>query len=394
MKILIADDQQLVTFSLEKSLKDLGYEVEIASDVQQTVSAYENLNPDMVIVDLNMPMSSKDEFAINENTTIEEAHGLEVVKYIKQEKKDSIPVMILSGNTSEDVILKGFEYGVEDFMKKPLSLAEVAVRIKRLIGAPENYSKNEDNNRYIQNNVVGVVIPCYNEESRILSDEFKAFVHSNLGYHLCFVNDGSTDKTLEVLKKLAKGKEEYISVYDCPKNGGKAEAVRLGMLHLANQRQFNYIGFLDADLSTNFKDFDDLVKTISNSEYKIVSGSRINRMGAEIAKDSARAIVSKTINYFIRKTLGMEFMDTQCGAKVMSKDVVEQTFQKRFLTKWLFDVEIFMRMKKIYGNEKVQQYLCEQPLNRWEHVDGSKLSFKDSMSIVSQIGQIAMYYNK
>jgi glycosyltransferase involved in cell wall biosynthesis len=57
----------------------------------------------------------------------------------------------------------------------------------------------------------------------------KKFVH--VGYHLCFVNDGSKDKTLEVLQELRKGKEEYIST--TKKNGGKAEAVRLGMLHLA-----------------------------------------------------------------------------------------------------------------------------------------------------------------
>lgn len=392
MKILISDDQQLVTFSLEKSLKDLGYTVLTAADVESTITIYNTENPDMVLVDLNMPMSAKSDFMINNNQTIDEAYGLEVVRYIKQIKKDTTPVLILSGNTSEEVIIKGYELGVDDYMKKPLSLSEVAARIKRIIGVPQNNTVQDNKNQYIQDRCVGVVIPCYNEEARILSDDFKKFVHANLGYHLCFVNDGSTDDTLRVLKELAKGKEEQISVYDCEKNGGKAEAVRLGMLHLSEQKQFNYIGFLDADLSTNFKDFDDLVKTISNSKYKIVSGSRIKRMGANIAKDSARAIISKTVNYFIRKTLGMEFMDTQCGAKIMSKEVVEKTFHKKFLTKWLFDVEIFMRMKKIYGEDKVQDMICEQPLNRWEHVDGSKLSLKDSMRIVGQIGQIALHY--
>ncbi len=118
------------------------------------------------------------------------------------------------------------------------------------------------------------------------------------------------------------------------------------MLHLAKQEQFDYIGFLDADLSTDFEDFHDLVKTISNSKFKVVSGSRMARMGADITKESARAIISKIINFIIRKTIGMEFNDTQCGAKIMSKDVIENTFQTKFITKWLFDVEIFMRMKK------------------------------------------------
>lgn len=171
---------------------------------------------------------------------------------------------------------------------------------------------------------------------------------------MCFVNDGSKDKTLEVLQELVKGKEDYISVYDCEKNGGKAEAVRLGMLHLAKQSQFDYIGFLDADLSTDFADFNDLAETISNSKYKMVFGSRITRMGADIEKESARAIISKTINFIIRKTLGMEIKDTQCGAKIMTKDVIENTFKEKFITKWLFDVEIFMRMKKFMVLKKLK----------------------------------------
>ena len=115
-------------------------------------------------------------------------------------------------------------------------------------------------------------------------------------------------------------------------------------------------------------------------------------MGADITKESARAIISKIINLIIRKTIGMEFNDTQCGAKIMSKDVVEKTFQTKFLTKWLFDVEIFMRMKKIFGDEETKKLVCEQPLKRWIHADGSKLSFKDSLKIVFQIGHIAVHY--
>jgi hypothetical protein len=163
-------------------------------------------------------------------------------------------------------------------------------------------------------------------------------------------------------------------------------------LHLAAQNQYDYIGFLDADLSTNFDDFQDLVTTISTSKFQIVSGSRMSRMGADITKESARAIISKTINFIIRKTLGMEINDTQCGAKVMTKEIVENTFQNKFMTKWLFDVEIFMRMKKAYGSQKAQELICEQPLKRWIHADGSKLSMKDSVKIVGQIGQIALHY--
>ncbi len=392
MKILIVDDQELVVLSLEKCLLDLGYEVVSANTITDGIEKYDLHSPDLVIADINMPFSNDPDQNSNLDESQNAYNGLEIAKHIKITKGQSTPIMILSGNTDEDTIVKGFDLGVDDYMKKPLSLSEIGARVKRLIGSGVKEASNTQKNQIIQNDCIGVVIPCYNEELRLLGDEFKAFINSNLGYHLCFVNDGSTDKTLEVLEKLRVGHEDHISIYDCEKNGGKAEAVRLGMLHLAKQNQFDYIGFLDADLSTDFEDFHDLVKTISNSKFKVVSGSRMARMGADITKESARAIISKIINFIIRKTIGMEFNDTQCGAKIMSKDVIENTFQTKFITKWLFDVEIFMRMKKIYGDEETKKIVCEQPLKRWIHADGSKLSFKDSLKIVFQIGHIAIHY--
>ena len=226
----------------------------------------------------------------------------------------------------------------------------------------------------------------------MLSKEFIDYIDKNSGYHLCFVNDGSKDKTLKVLKELQKGREDFITVYDCEKNGGKAEAVRLGMLHMAKKEDLDYIGFLDADLSTDLADFDDLVKTIEHSEFKIVSGSRISRMGANITKESARKIISLTINFIIRKILKMDFKDTQCGAKIFHKDVINIAFSEKFVTQWIFDVEIFKRMSQYFGLSQAKSMLCEQPLKRWIHADGSKLSMKDSVKIVGQLGQIAWVY--
>jgi CheY-like chemotaxis protein len=373
MKILAIDDQQLVLLPLEKRLKELGYDVRTENNGKSGIESFDTFQPDLVIVDMNMP----------------DVTGLDVVKFIRNEKKSDTPIMVLSGNTNDEVITESFDLGINDYMKKPLSLNEIYARVKRLIGATETNAVHELNNTIIEQRCVGVVIPCYNEEERLLSVEFLDFVDKHSGYHLCFVNDGSKDKTLEVLNKLRKGRESFITVYDCEKNGGKAEAVRLGMLHMAKKTDLDYIGFLDADLSTDLADFDELVSTIENSDYKIVSGSRISRMGADITKESARKIISLTINYIIRKILKMEFKDTQCGAKIFHKDVIEIAFNNKFLTKWLFDVEIFIRIRKHFGLDRAKQILCEKPLKRWIHADGSKLSMKDSIKIMGQLGQIA-----
>ena len=378
MKILTIDDQQLILLSVERRLSELGYTVKTANSGQKGIELFDSFEPDLVLVDINMPDMS----------------GLEVVKHIKSVSGKIVPVLVMSGNTEENIIMDGFTLGIDDYMKKPVSLDEMAARIKRLVGAPvmRNDSQVSNNARMLQKNCVGVVIPCYNEEERLLSTEFKDFAHKNLGYHLCFVNDGSTDKTLEVLEKLKKGSESNISIYNCEQNGGKAEAVRQGMLHLAKDEQLDYIGFLDADLSTDFRDFDDLVETLDQSNFKIVSGSRMSRMGADITKESARKIISMTINLIIRTILRMPFNDTQCGAKVMDRSVVPLLFDKPFITKWLFDVEMFIRMRKHYGKTEAKKLICEQPLKRWIHADGSKLSMKDSVKIVGQLAKIAFVY--
>ena len=376
MKILAIDDQQLVLFPLQKRLEELGYEVIIETDSFKAIGHYNSFNPDLVIVDINMPVVS----------------GLDVVKYIRNTKKSQTPIMILSSDTKDETITEGFELGINDYMKKPLSLNEISARVKRLIGAPELVNTISNSDVIIQERCVGVVIPCYNEEERLLSKEFTDYINKNSGYHLCFVNDGSKDQTLKILKELQKGREEFITVYHCKENGGKAEAVRLGMLHMAAKEDLDYLGFLDADLSTDLADFDDLVKTIAHSEFKIVSGSRISRMGANITKESARMIISLTINFIIRKILSMDFKDTQCGAKIFHKDVINIAFKKKFVTKWIFDVEIFKRVTQYYGLKKTKKILCEQPLKRWIHADGSKLSIKDSLKIVCKLAQIAWVY--
>ncbi|MDO5986687.1 response regulator [Flavivirga amylovorans] len=375
MKILAIDDQQLILLSLEKHLTDLGYDIKCANNGKEGLDLFDTFKPDIVIVDINMSGMS----------------GLEVVKSIRLEKKSKTKILVLSGNTDEDTIIDGFDLGIDDYMKKPVSLSEVTVRISRIFGIKTAKSENKKA-QMLQKRCVGVVIPCYNEEERLLSKEFFDFVDSNLGYHLCFVNDGSTDNTLEVLNNLCKNREANISVFNCEKNGGKGEAVRQGVLHLAKDPQLDYIGYLDADLSTDFRDFDDLVKTIETSDFKIISGSRMSRMGANITKESARKIISKTINLIIRTILGMPFNDTQCGAKIMDKDITKHMFKDKFITRWLFDVEIFIRMRKHYGKKKAISYICEQPLKRWIHADGSKLSMKDSIKIVGQLGQIAVHY--
>ena len=381
MRILAIDDQPLILKSIEHKLKNAGFELSFAHSAEEGIVVYNEQQPDLVISDIKMPGQD----------------GFHVIEHIRKVRGHKVPIIMMSGVDEENVIVDAFNGGADEYIQKPVGLNELLVRVNKLLKKPmvssTEINKGSSESKKIQKSVVGVVIPCYNEEKRLKASSFRNFIENNLGYHLCFVNDGSKDNTLEVLHEMAKGYDDHISVFNCEKNGGKAEAVRQGILHLVKDTQIDYFGYLDADLSTDFRDFEDLVTAISDSDFQIIGGSRMARMGADITKEGGRAIISKSINLIIRNILGMSFNDTQCGAKVMTREVAENMFNKKFFTSWLFDVEIFLRMKKFYGAEKVKNIICELPLKRWIHEDGSHLSMKDSFKILFQLLQIKFKYN-
>jgi len=240
----------------------------------------------------------------------------------------------------------------------------------------------------------GLIIPCYNEASRLKEEVFIKFILDVNDYHLCFVNDGSTDNTLELLKKIKTYKPEKVSVIDIKKNTGKASAVRAGMRYLFHMEDVAYAGYIDADLSTNFEDFEALVNTIKKEErVSVVFGSRSKQKNDNIKKDPFRKLFSTIIKYMVAFILKLPIKDTQCGAKVFRRNMIPLVYNTPFLCKWLFDVEIFIRLKKYFGAREIMNRIIEQPLMRWEHVEDSKLGIKDAIQIPYKLFTIWMFYN-
>ena len=237
----------------------------------------------------------------------------------------------------------------------------------------------------------GIIIPCYNEENRLQKDQFISFIKSHINFHLCFVNDGSKDGTLGVLKSLQQESPKNISIVDVKKNNGKAAAVRAGVRYLYQRKDIAQIGFIDADLSTDFNDFKALVKKLKSSEdLLMVFGSR-NQGGNNIKRDIFRNGCSNIIKCFISMILGLPIADTQCGAKVFTREIAPVMFSNSFKTKWLFDVEMFLKLKKYFGRKNVMNYIKEQPLQKWIHADDSKLGLKDALKMPLKL--IAFWYN-
>jgi dolichyl-phosphate beta-glucosyltransferase len=104
-----------------------------------------------------------------------------------------------------------------------------------------------------------------------------------------------------------------------------------------------------------------------------VFGSRVKRLGTDIERNASRHYLGRVFATVASLTLGLPVYDSQCGAKIFRKEFVIPLFTERFVTDWLFDVEILARMCAVYGVDQTMRGVYEAPLNEWREVGGSKL---------------------
>ena len=221
---------------------------------------------------------------------------------------------------------------------------------------------------------VCIVVPCYNEAERLPGEAFLAYLGTHPHVSCCFVNDGSRDQTLALLRGLQQRNPAQIDVYDLPKNQGKAGAVRAGMNH-CDTKNFDYTGYFDADLATPLAAIDDLQAVLDkHPDCVFVMGSRIQHLGVTIRRSAFRHYVGRVVATTISLILRLPVYDTQCGAKLMRREATAAVFAQPFISPWLFDVELIARLIDQYGRADINRRLLEMPLQEWIEQDGSRIS--------------------
>ncbi len=240
---------------------------------------------------------------------------------------------------------------------------------------------------------VCIVIPCYNEEKRLDLAAFEAYLQEQ--DHICFafINDGSKDNTLSLIQNFAQQWPNQVQAIDLPQNGGKAEAVRQGMLQVLGWKDFAYVGFLDADLATPLSQLQLLIHNIQKRpEYVMAAGSRVRRLGSRIDRKPRRHYLGRIFATVVSLMLGISVYDTQCGAKLFDAKIVPSLFEQPFVSKWFFDVELFARLGKLNGGTDVQRVAIEVPLERWIEVGGSKISAGTFLKVPADLWRIYKKY--
>ena len=116
-RILVAEDNRLILETISHSLSREGYEIIKANDGKECLAFLENTDVDLIITDLYMPY----------------VNGNEVITILRDERKKTTPILVLSAAGAEDNVLKAFELGADDFMVKPFSLVELNIRVRKLM---------------------------------------------------------------------------------------------------------------------------------------------------------------------------------------------------------------------------------------------------------------------
>ena len=239
---------------------------------------------------------------------------------------------------------------------------------------------------------LGLVVPCFNEGTRLIPDAFISYLRSYSNVTIVFVDDGSNDNTLSVVSSICSHTDQATHI-SLGKNQGKAEAVRRGIIKIM-ETEPDFIGYFDADLSTDLFVIDEMLKVMEeNPPIRLVMGSRISKLGSSINRKWYRHLMGRLLATLIDSFhLRLRVYDTQCGAKIMRSQLARETCFKKFVTKWLFDVEIISRMISKNGRNITKKEIFELPLTKWTHRKNSKIGLIENIYIGIDFLKIFLNY--
>jgi dolichyl-phosphate beta-glucosyltransferase len=243
---------------------------------------------------------------------------------------------------------------------------------------------------------IAIVVPCYNEETRLPEATFVSFALAHPETRFVLVNDGSTDQTLGRLQQIRAQVGARIDVLNLPQNRGKAEAVRLGMLR-AFELGCELAGYWDADLATPLQEIPRFVDVLRRlPACLMVFGARVQMLGRTIERGAARHYLGRVFATTASALLDLSIYDTQCGAKLFR--VTEDTralFAEPFAVGWTFDVELIARLiqrQRQRGGRPVSELIYELPLDNWHDVAGSKVAPLDFVRGIAEVLRIRKRY--
>lgn len=198
---------------------------------------------------------------------------------------------------------------------------------------------NSDREARQRRPTVDLVIPVLNE-AHVLErsvNTVRAFLEGRDTYRwrLVIVENGSTDGTAEVARRLAASGDD-VAFLEVDRVG------RGGALRRAwTESEADVVCYTDVDLSTDLEALPPLVAAIVNDGYDLAVGSRLLR-GSRTVRSLHRELISRGYNLFLKLMLGVSFSDAQCGFKAVRREVVDEIVPRVRHQSWFFDTELLV----------------------------------------------------
>jgi glycosyltransferase involved in cell wall biosynthesis len=243
---------------------------------------------------------------------------------------------------------------------------------------------------------VSIVIPCYNEAARLPVDAFLDHAKSHPECDFVFVDDGSRDETLALIRSLEERHPQQFRAIHQPSNQGKAEAVRVGM-QSAFEAGARIAGYWDADLATPLFEIGRMQRVLEREPgIEMVFGSRVQLLGRDIRRSALRHYLGRIFATAASLSLGLPIYDTQCGAKLFRVSATTRAlFAEPFSSRWVFDVELIARLIAACRGSNAPgaaDLIYELPLERWIDVPGSKVRPVDFVRALFEMWRIHRRY--
>ncbi|MGB0359245.1 MAG: glycosyltransferase family 2 protein [Litorivicinaceae bacterium] len=199
---------------------------------------------------------------------------------------------------------------------------------------------------------LSVVIPLYTEEDNVerLVDELHAALETYPGeFELVLVDDGSTDRTREMLLDARANRGDHIMVISHRRNLGQTQAMQTGL----QAARGDVIAFMDGDLQNDPADIPAMVEKLETDHLDLLCGWRKNRQDT-----LDRTLPSRMANWLIGRVSGVALHDYGCSLKVGRRDVLEgldlRGEMHRFIPLWVANLTHPSRIAEIAVNHRAR----------------------------------------
>jgi dolichyl-phosphate beta-glucosyltransferase len=231
---------------------------------------------------------------------------------------------------------------------------------------------------------VTIVIPAYNEQSRIGTTLVHTLDHLERHHpdgEVLVVDDGSRDDTSLIAEQVGRGR---VRVLKQLRNLGKGAAVRRGMLEARGA----HVLFMDADMSTPIEELEKLL-AIADQGYDVVIGSRgLPDSDIRQRQPSLRELMGRGFNVIVRAVLFGGIRDTQCGFKLFGRRAAQDIFSRLTLDGFAFDVEALMLAQRL-------GYTLREVPVVWYHAPNSKVSpLTDSTRMFADVLRLRLRHRR